>query len=151
MRTILAVTRKELRQISRDRRTLLIMAFVPAFFLLVFGYALNFDVRHVGLAVDTEVKSPARPGQGALILEVRQEDDGGHTVVLQLKGGFANKRKPPAPAGTLAETGEELTYTTLNPTAMPSALPDEENTPWTHGGPPQPYEPTDEDAEETWE
>ena len=52
MRTILAVTRKELRQIVRDRRTLLIMAFVPAFFLLVFGYALNFDVRHVALAVE---------------------------------------------------------------------------------------------------
>jgi hypothetical protein len=105
----------------------------------------------VGLAVGTRVKSPARPGQEAQILEVRREDDGRHTVVLQLKGAFANKRKPPAPAGTLAETGEELTYTTLNPTAMPSALPDEENTPWTHGGPPQPYEPTDEDAEETWE
>ena len=105
----------------------------------------------VGLAVGTEVKSPARSGQGARILEVRREDDGSHIVVLQLEGGFARKRKPPAPAGTLAETGEELTYTTLNPTAMPSALPDEENTPWTHGGPPQPYEPTDEDAEETWE
>ncbi len=52
MRTILAVTRKELRQIGRDRRTLLIMAFVPAFFLLVFGYALNFDVRHVALAIE---------------------------------------------------------------------------------------------------
>ncbi|MDQ3420460.1 MAG: ABC transporter permease [Acidobacteriota bacterium] len=52
MRTILAVTRKELRQIVRDRRTLLIMAFVPAFFLLVFGYALNFDVRHVALAIE---------------------------------------------------------------------------------------------------
>ena len=52
MRTILAVTRKEFRQIMRDRRTLLIMAFVPAFFLLVFGYALNFDVRHVALAVE---------------------------------------------------------------------------------------------------
>jgi ABC-2 type transport system permease protein len=52
VRTILAVTRKELRQIVRDRRTLLIMAFVPAFFLLVFGYALNFDVRHVALAVE---------------------------------------------------------------------------------------------------
>jgi hypothetical protein len=105
----------------------------------------------VGLAVGTEVKSPARPGQGARILDVRQEDDGSHTVVLQLEGGFARKRKPPAPSGTLAEAGEELTYTTLNPTAMPSALPDEENTPWTHGGPPHPYEPTDEDAEETWE
>lgn len=111
---------------------------------------LRTDAR-VGLAVGTEVKSPARPGQEARVLGVRQEDDGSHIVVLQLKGGFANKRKPPAPAGTLAEIGEELTYTTLNPAAMPSALPGEADTPWTHGGPPQPYEPTDEDAEETWE
>ena len=51
-RTILAVTRKELRQIGRDRRTLMIQAFVPAFFLVVFGYALNFDIRNIGLAVD---------------------------------------------------------------------------------------------------
>ena len=61
MRTILAVTRKELRQIRRDRRTLLIMAFVPAFFLLVFGYALNFDVRHVALAIeDRDATSESR-------------------------------------------------------------------------------------------
>lgn len=52
MRRILAIMRKELRQIRRDRRTLLIMTFVPALFLLVFGYALNFDVRHIALAVD---------------------------------------------------------------------------------------------------
>ena len=61
MRTILAVARKELRQIRRDRRTLLIMAFVPAFFLLVFGYALNFDVRHVALAIeDRDATSESR-------------------------------------------------------------------------------------------
>jgi ABC-type Na+ efflux pump permease subunit len=41
MRKALAVYRKELRQISRDRRTLLILVFVPAFFLLLYGYALN--------------------------------------------------------------------------------------------------------------
>ena len=45
--TIGAVTRKELRQIVRDRRTLLIQIFVP-----VFGYALNFDIRHIALAVE---------------------------------------------------------------------------------------------------
>jgi ABC-2 type transport system permease protein len=43
---------KELRQIRRDRRTLLILVFVPAFFLLVFGYALNFDIRNIALAVE---------------------------------------------------------------------------------------------------
>src|SRR5437879_893051 len=44
--TMMAVTRKEFRQIARDRRTLLILLFVPAFILLIFGCALNFDIRH---------------------------------------------------------------------------------------------------------
>jgi ABC-2 type transport system permease protein len=52
MTRALAVGRKEFRQIRRDRRTLLILAFVPAFFLLLYGYALNFDIRHIALAVE---------------------------------------------------------------------------------------------------
>jgi ABC-2 type transport system permease protein len=51
-RKVVAVARKELRQIGRDRRTLMILLFVPAMFLLLYGYALNFDIRHVGFAVD---------------------------------------------------------------------------------------------------
>lgn len=47
-----AVAAKELHQIWRDRRTLLILLFVPGFFLLIYGYALNFDIRHVRLAVE---------------------------------------------------------------------------------------------------
>ena len=52
MRKTLAVARKEFRQIWRDTRTLMTLLFVPAFFLLLYGYALNFDIRHVGLGVD---------------------------------------------------------------------------------------------------
>ena len=52
MNNILAITRKEFRQIVRDLRTLMILGFVPALFLLVFGYALNFDVKHIQLAVE---------------------------------------------------------------------------------------------------
>src|SRR3990170_1290018 len=52
-----AVAVKELHQIGRDRRTLLILLFVPAFFLLVYGYALNFDLRHIGLAVQDNDRS----------------------------------------------------------------------------------------------
>ena len=52
MRKVVAVARKELRQIGRDRRTLMILLFVPAMFLLLYGYALNFDIRNVGLAVE---------------------------------------------------------------------------------------------------
>jgi ABC-2 type transport system permease protein len=55
----LAVSRKELRQIGRDRRTLLILLFVPVFFLLVYGYALNFDIRHVLIAVQDNDRSTA--------------------------------------------------------------------------------------------
>jgi ABC-2 type transport system permease protein len=57
MRIVLAVARKELQQIRRDRRTLTILLFVPAFFLLLYGYALNFDIRNVGLAVEDRDRS----------------------------------------------------------------------------------------------
>jgi len=55
----LAVATKELRQIRRDRRTLLILLFVPAFFLLVYGYALNFDIRNVQLLVEDDDRTTA--------------------------------------------------------------------------------------------
>ena len=54
MRKTLAVATKELRQILRDRRSLLILLFVPAFFLLLYGYALNFDIRDIRLAVQDQ-------------------------------------------------------------------------------------------------
>jgi ABC-2 type transport system permease protein len=52
MRKAFAVGKKEFRQIMRDRRTLMILLFIPVFFLLLFGYALNFDIKHVALAVE---------------------------------------------------------------------------------------------------
>jgi ABC-2 type transport system permease protein len=59
VRVIWAVARKELRQIRRDQRTLLILMFLPAFFLFLYGYALNFDIRHVPLAVQDRDHSSA--------------------------------------------------------------------------------------------
>ncbi len=52
MKKALAVGKKEFRQIVRDRRTLMILLFVPVFFLILYGYALNFDIKHVALAVE---------------------------------------------------------------------------------------------------
>jgi ABC-2 type transport system permease protein len=54
-----AVARKELRQIRRDQRTLLILLFVPVFFLLIYGYALNFDIRNVRLGLQDNDRSAA--------------------------------------------------------------------------------------------
>lgn len=59
MRKMLSVGRKEVRQILRDQRSLVILLFVPAFFLLVYGYALNWDIRHVRLAVEDRDRSAA--------------------------------------------------------------------------------------------
>ena len=58
MRKILAVGLKEFRQIRRDRRTLMILLFIPVFFLLLYGYALNFDIRHIRIAVEDRDYSP---------------------------------------------------------------------------------------------
>jgi ABC-2 type transport system permease protein len=57
MRKALSVGRKEIRQIVRDRRTLMILLLVPALFLLIYGYALSFDIRHIRLAVDDRDRS----------------------------------------------------------------------------------------------
>ena len=61
MRKALAVGRKEFRQIVRDRRTLVILLFVPVFFLLLYGYALNFDIRHIALAVEDRDRQRREP------------------------------------------------------------------------------------------
>jgi ABC-2 type transport system permease protein len=49
-----SVVKKEFRQIRRDTRSLAFMIFLPAFMLLLFGFALNFDVKHIPLAVVDE-------------------------------------------------------------------------------------------------
>jgi ABC-2 type transport system permease protein len=54
---ILPIVRKEFRQIKRDKRILSILLFIPALMLLMFGYALNFDVRHTSMAVYDEDRS----------------------------------------------------------------------------------------------
>jgi ABC-2 type transport system permease protein len=58
IRRALAVYRKEFRQIRRDRRTLMTIVFVPAFFLLLYGYALNWDIKHIALAVQDRDGTP---------------------------------------------------------------------------------------------
>jgi len=59
VKKIVAIGVKEFRQIGRDRRTLMILLFVPAFFLLLYGYALNFDIRHIRLIVQDQDRSTA--------------------------------------------------------------------------------------------
>lgn len=54
---IWAISKKELRQIRRDVRTLIIMFVFPVFMLILFGYALNLDVTDVRIGVYDQEKS----------------------------------------------------------------------------------------------
>ena len=56
-RKVWAIALKELRQAARDPLTLGMLLGVPTMMLLMYGYALNFDVRHVRLAVQDLDKS----------------------------------------------------------------------------------------------
>ena len=47
MSRLLSIAWKELRQLRRDRLTLAMMAALPVLQLLLFGYAINTDVRHM--------------------------------------------------------------------------------------------------------
>jgi len=51
LRRILAITRKEVIQIRRDPRSLLIIVAMPLIQLFIYGYAVNLDIKHIPLCV----------------------------------------------------------------------------------------------------
>jgi hypothetical protein len=88
--------------------------------------------------------SPARPAQKALVVAVSRE-----RVVMELEGGMGRSLTP-AP-GSVPEVGERACYAAFGTSfRRPPRFPERERTPWTHGGPPPEYVPSDEDAREDW-
>jgi len=51
IKRVRALVNKEFRQIGRDRRTLGVLLIVPLFLLVIFGYAISLDVKHVSLGI----------------------------------------------------------------------------------------------------
>jgi ABC-2 type transport system permease protein len=116
---VLAVTRKELRQISRDKRTLLILLFVPAFFLFVYGYALNFDIRNIALAVqDNDQSLQSRQLVSAFVRSgyfdlVAAAPDNDEVVRLLDRGDARAVLLIPARFGARASSGERVAVQVL--------------------------------------
>ena len=54
---IYAIAKKEFRQLKRDKRLMFVIFFFPVMLLVMFGYAVNFDVKHVKIAVYDQEKS----------------------------------------------------------------------------------------------
>ncbi len=51
LRRTLAVAQKEVIHIRRDPRSLILIILLPIILLLLYGFALNFDIKHVPIAV----------------------------------------------------------------------------------------------------
>ncbi|HEY8012203.1 MAG TPA: ABC transporter permease, partial [Rudaea sp.] len=51
LRRLLSIVIKELRQLRRDRLTFAMIVGIPTMQLLLFGYAINMDIRHLQAAV----------------------------------------------------------------------------------------------------
>jgi ABC-2 type transport system permease protein len=56
-RRIKPIVRKEYLQIWRDKRSLSVLLLFPALLIMVAGYALNFDVKHISTAIFDQEKS----------------------------------------------------------------------------------------------
>lgn len=48
---IRAIAKKEIKQLARDKRMMFVLFFFPVFLLIIFGYAVNYDVKNIKLAV----------------------------------------------------------------------------------------------------
>lgn len=54
---IVAISKKEIKQLIRDKRMMFVLFFFPVFLLIIFGYAVNFDVENIKIAVRDNDKS----------------------------------------------------------------------------------------------
>ncbi len=103
----------------------------------------------VAIEEGTRLVSPSRPGQNAVLVSAAPAGEGLTEAVLELSGGMGYGLI--APTGTIPEVGEQVCFATLADDWQPHGeLPLPEDTPWTHGGPPVPYQPADEDVTEAW-
>lgn len=108
MRRLAAMVRKELIQMRRDPVTLAISIFAPLFMLLLYGYGINFDIRHIPMAVcDQDQSSESRdflqdfPNDYFTIVSVtnnpddldQQLDTGKARIILWIPQGFGKEMK----------------------------------------------------------
>ena len=92
LQRILAIVRKEVRQLRRDRLTFGMIIGIPVIQLLMFGYAINMDVRHLDAAVaDMSGTSASRQvvmdmSQTQIIKVVKQVSSAAELEHLMRKG-----------------------------------------------------------------
>jgi hypothetical protein len=98
-----------------------------------------------------KLASPARVTQTVRLRAVRPSESGGYDVELELQSGMGRGKTPEE--GSVPVVGEERCYATFlaEQRGTRPELPDADQTPWTHGGPPWPHVPRAEDQTEDWQ
>mgnify|MGYP001434285423 CR=1 FL=1 len=56
---IIAISKKEVKQLLRDKRMMFVLFFFPVFLLIIFGYAVNYDVQNIKLAIQDNDRTNA--------------------------------------------------------------------------------------------
>lgn len=115
------MAKKEMRQLSRDPRTLAVLVAMPGFILLFYGYVLTFDVHHVKLAVLDEARSAESralvhamtSGEYFDVAQYVEDparirpilDEGKAAIVLAIPPDFSRKlaRREPAPVQAIVD------------------------------------------------
>jgi ABC-2 type transport system permease protein len=108
---LLAMIRKEFRQILRDPRTLALVIFTPALLLLVFGYVLSFDVKHIRTGIydldhSTHSRNLVHALEAVEQFDIVKVFDSRHEIDLSLdRGEVSVALVIPAGFGTDIEAG----------------------------------------------
>ncbi|HHH84709.1 MAG TPA: ABC transporter permease [Firmicutes bacterium] len=117
MGRVRAVVKKEMKHIIRDRRSFSLLVVIPLFMLILFGFALNFNVKDVPMDVVDRSRSP----ESRLLIDkfvqsgyfkvccfsadeekaVRAMSRGRSVLILDIPGDFSRKLKQ----GRLSEVG----------------------------------------------
>ena len=129
MKRLLALTRKEFLQLRRDTITVRMMVMVPILQTFIFGYAINYDVKHLKTVVFDECRSyDSRElvakmtaseyfevvGNVGSFDEVRRQLDAGHAsvaLVIDRDYGEARRRGVPAKALLVVNASDTTTAT----------------------------------------
>lgn len=87
LRRIVSITLKEIRQISRDKRSLLVIFILPVFLLIMFGYAVTLDIEDIKLGVlDNDRSSMSRDFVSSL-------NSSGYFTVTEFSSGTSEVNK----------------------------------------------------------
>ncbi len=123
----LAIARKELLQLRRDPRSLILAFLLPVFLLILFGYAISWDVDEIRLAIlDQDRSHPSRdlaqaflasgyfaavPAPGGTGGIARLLERGDAEIVLVVPPGFARAlgRGGPAPVQAIVDGSDANT------------------------------------------